>query len=187
MIKWLAFKYSSNFDWIVVVSPTAKFNGEYDWLPSKYHIYECDDKKLQWLLSVQARHPETRLLLIVDDGLGTVNFKTAVWLKLATTSRQYRISMFIATQFLHRIPNHLRMNSHYIVALKTTNDNEKKVLMNEYRIGLDKKQFEEMLEEATHDYGALLINNKSSSTDPKDVYTRIKAKPKEYEKCHMTY
>ncbi len=58
--------------------------------------------------------------LILDDCVGSVNFNSPLWDKLATTARQYNITIMITFQRFKKCPPVIRQNSEYIFVKRQT-------------------------------------------------------------------
>ena len=75
-------------DYLKVICPTA-YNGSYDYLP-KNHVSEVyNEQQLVSLLNeqieIKKKGQKRKMIIILDDCIGSVNFKSKIWEKLATT------------------------------------------------------------------------------------------------------
>jgi hypothetical protein len=58
-------------------------------------------------------------LLILDDCIGSANFRSPIWEKLATTCRHPDLSVIVVTQHIFRLPPTLRDNCDTVLILRT--------------------------------------------------------------------
>lgn len=118
LIRWLIIRgmKEGKWDWIVVFSPT-KHNGDFKFIEPQSAIHSEFGKfeeVVENLLNVQkdlsirlGRVPtsgEGRVLLVVDDALGSINWNKPIWTRLASTFRQYGVDCIISTQYIAKLP-----------------------------------------------------------------------------------
>ena len=118
------------------------------------------------------------ILLILDDCCSDTKFHASKSIKkLFSRGRHSFISIIITCQMLHHIPPLCRNNSDFLLVGQLNNQNID-LLCDEFRTGLEKKDFKKMYKRLTTNYSFLIINNNSvkDSDDLNSLYGAIKAK-----------
>ncbi len=103
----------------------------------------------------------SRILLILDDIIADRSFlNSPEALKIFCLLRHYLVSVIICTQSFNKIPRALRINSNSLAIFPST-QSEIEVLKDEITPpGLNRKQFQKLIEDATSGrYDFLYINN----------------------------
>ncbi len=124
------------FDYGVVISPTGIFNGDWDCIPEQYRHSEFSEDIINNLLNLQKYFisigQNKNAFLILDDCVGSVNFNSRIWDKLATTAHQYNLTIMITFQRFTKCPPVIRQNSEYVFVLKIIDDPSIQGLYNEF-------------------------------------------------------
>lgn len=119
------------FDCIVVISNTAGFTQDYEFLKEmgiKFFIFNSLDAevKIKTLMALQKKNRLSNtiknVLLIFDDIFGSIK-DSKCFKDLASTFRHYRISIIFSAQYISASATYLREISNYIIIFsqKTTN------------------------------------------------------------------
>ena len=103
LIKFLVYTYAKQFNYIYSICPT-KYDGDYDYLPDKFVLDIYNEEFIEKLIDIQQSNNKKRVLLILDDILGSINFDKPLWQKITTRYRHLNISIIIATQYCKKIP-----------------------------------------------------------------------------------
>ncbi len=130
------------WDHITILSPT-KHNGDFGFIEPQSVIHGDPGKGganyaavVEKLIEVQRyvslklghvpRRGEGRVLLVIDDALGSINWNAAVWMKLVSTYRQFGIDVICSTQAITRIPRNFYVTASmgYVFALDMITDVE---------------------------------------------------------------
>jgi len=120
---------------------------------------------------------QKKVLLIMDDCIADVAFKTSPSLKkIITRGRHISISLIFSTQYLNSISPLQRNNSDYIL-VGQMNNHSVEILEDEYRSGdISKADFVKLYHDNTKNFGFLVINNTSSKTDDiNEIYGVVRA------------
>ena len=167
-----------------MISPTA-FNGEWSSVVGEDNVLSVfDPEQVGHLMDRQGDLREDGVdnpgLLILDDCLGSANFGSDLFTRIASAGRHYRVSVWVACQHLFKLPPVIRTNSDYLFILGTQNDRVVKALWDEFGgLGFeDWKAFRAHAAAAVADYGSLVID----THDPKHPVRRVRApsKPAEF-------
>lgn len=105
---------------------------------------------------------KNRILFIFDDLVGSVLFsreKTNPFTILNSNMRHYNASILMVTQAYKEIPKTVRTNFSAMVLFEIPSNNEKKVIQEEYGMGLDKKQWERVYNYCTGEDHSFLFYN----------------------------
>jgi hypothetical protein len=155
------------FDWVLVFSAT-KFNNEWCDIVGEKNV--CDEFNPDWVMNlldkqgalVKKRKAKPGLILI-DDMIGTANFKSDVITKIAIASRHYKITCWISSQYYTKLPPVIRQNSDYVYILNNINETVSRKIHEEFPCATFKtwKDVYAYAEEATQNFGVMLINNSS--------------------------
>lgn len=139
--KTVAMQYTirtlNAFDFIVVLSNTAQFNRDYDFLKDMgldHRIYngsQCD-KVFKLIMRIQEFSTEKkRVCIICDDILGSLtNSKT--FLKLASTYRHFNISLFLTSQYVSAQSTIIRELANYVYIYESRTDSSRKAIYQSY-------------------------------------------------------
>ena len=162
------------YHYILVFSPTAgKYDDTYKALniPEENFIEDFDSKTLERLIESRKKLIEekgikwvsknSRVCLIFDDVIANRDFlQGAIALKLFSLLRHYLCSIYIMIQSYTKLPRALRLNCNATYIFPAS-QSEVEVLKDELcPAGLNKKEFEKVIEYATKDpYNFLAINN----------------------------
>lgn len=164
-IKYLLYclAKTKKVDYIKVICPTA-YSNTYDYLESSHVSEEYNEIDIYELIDTQIdfrRHNLTRsAVLVLDDCIGTANFRAHIWEKLATTCRHYNLTVIIVTQHIFRLAPTLRDNSDTVVILRTVDIDNLRGLYNtcgrwKWR---EFSEFETYVMENTKDFKCIIIN-----------------------------
>jgi hypothetical protein len=117
--------------------------------------------------------------LILDDCVGSVNFNSKLWDVLATTARQYNITIIVTFQRFKKCPPVIRQNSEYVFVLKMIDDPSLQVLHEELGSSFaDYKQFKAFIIRNTENYQCVMINNNTPNTAINNMFSILKAPQK---------
>ena len=185
LLKYLVQEQIQNFKKIFVICPT-NFNGFYnDWVDSNCIFEDYNEEWIEKLISKMSKINQGKnnddaynILLILDDCCSDTKFHASKSIKkLFSRGRHSFISIIITCQMLHHIPPLCRNNSDFLLIGQLNNQNID-LLCDEFRTGLEKKDFKIMYKRLTTDYSFLIINNNSvkDSDDLNSLYGAIKAK-----------
>lgn len=125
------------FDFIIVLSNTAMFNGDYDFLKKMgidHRIYngsQCD-KVFKTVMKIQEFAIEKkRVCIVCDDILGSLtNSKT--FLKISSTYRHFNISLFLTSQFVNSQNTIIRELANYCFIFESRTDSSRKAIYQSY-------------------------------------------------------
>lgn len=155
----------------------SKFNGEIiDKLIQKQRqkIIECDRRGID-----PASRPEMGMGLILDDcGYDKKIFKKENMRQIFMNGRHWKITCLITLQYMMDIPPELRANADYVFVLRNSIRKEQYKLW-EHFFGIFPhfKEFQQVLEKMTNDYGCLVLDQTSKSTNITDQVFYYKATP----------
>lgn len=95
------------FDFGIVFTNTS-FNQAYDFLPKKAIKSKYDPAIIKRVIEIQKANPNSNAFIIFDDCLGLTAFKTREFDSLMTEYRHLRLTIFICTQWINKIPPIIR-------------------------------------------------------------------------------
>jgi energy-coupling factor transporter ATP-binding protein EcfA2 len=156
---------AKKFRWVTVVSATA-FTQEWQAVVGERHVLpQFDPEWLDQLLRRQAALKEDGVdnpgLLILDDCLGTANFGSEIFTRIASAGRHYGVSVWASFQHYHKCPTVLRTNADLVFCLNVQNDRVARAIFEEYgppgfKVWQALKAF---AQKASKDFGALCLDN----------------------------
>ena len=134
-------KTAKEFDFIVVISNTAEFNGDYEFLKEVkgvgHRIYngsKCNEI-LEMLMNIQEKnHKEGkkfRLAIVLDDVMGSLN-TSDIFKRLTSTYRHFSITLMITTQFCNNSTTYIRELANYIYCFDQRTEQSKKAIYSSY-------------------------------------------------------
>ena len=114
------------FKWVLVITPTA-FNGEWSAIVGEDAVLQVfDPEQVETLMQRQAELREDGHdnpgLLILDDCLGSANFQSDLFTKIASAGRHYRITVWASFQQYHKCPTVIRTNADYLYIMGVQNE-----------------------------------------------------------------
>ena len=151
-----------------------------DYIPSKYHIKPSDceeflETKLFNTLSkyISKGYTSFNGFIIIDDCLGSINWNLPIWTKIFSTIRHYKLSIFVLTQYLHKVSPIVRTQAASYIFLKMLNWNELKAAYDCAFNYMTFDAFKDFVKFNTNNYNCIFVNNHSTSND--NIYKIIKA------------
>ena len=190
LLKYLVNEEKDKFHKIFVISPTEEINHYYtkNKITEPQYVYNhYNERFIERLMDKMRKENEnkspeemTKVLLVLDDCLGSVNFHNNDSLKkLYATSRHFGISLAVVLQYLHAITPLERNNTDFILC-STMNNNSLEILMDEFLSGdITRPQFKQFFRQATKDYGFCILNNNATKTNDLDSMYGCVRVPKE--------
>ena len=177
-MKWLAYNLRHKFDVAFGFCPTI-FAGNLDWIHPDRRFAAFDPDKVNRILQHQVEnyHNCGRVLLVFDDVLGESSVKLygRLLLKLATTCRHYRITIFITTQYLRKVPPALRENARFVFITAARGPDEMKMMSDEFCLEITREEFYRRLKADTTGHGVMVINMEGQGV--RQIYSRMQAPP----------
>lgn len=168
------------WDYIVVLGPTVKFSGDYDYLQvnenyEKGHVVVKYDKEEQYegiihSISNQQRHliDEERagrgtapdVLLIIEDCLHKeIVDQRGILAQLVTWSRKIKLSIVLTTQKIAGLDRTIRLNTKYFICFNCPNFTELERFLEEFLPPLYHKAFKKYVCEIFNEkYNFILID-----------------------------
>jgi GTPase SAR1 family protein len=157
------------YDKIIIISPTA-FTGQWDNIDTRYLWDELDEVRIYKIIDLQKtradRGEEHRLLLVLDDCVGSANFRSNLFRRLATSSRHYNMSIMLSSQHLKCVPPVLRTCCDYSFIFHNSNKNDIDAVYNELTCAFfdNVNIFKAYLQKNTQDYKCILVDNRETNT-----------------------
>jgi hypothetical protein len=150
------------FDYGVVICPTALNNNEYDFIPRGYLHTQYSEEIITALMDYQSRAiaqgTPKRAFLILDDCLGSVNFRKTVITKLVTTYRHHNITILMSTQYINKIPPEIRECATYAIVFRQFSAKSYSALYDAFFQSFeDRNQCKEYIDANTEDYRFILV------------------------------
>lgn len=142
--------YRGKFDAIYVVSPTVYIDHTWDRvtreLPEENVRSSFDPEWLDKL--VETNPPGRKILIVVDDCVNEGGFKNNIGrdslTRIATKGRHYGASVIVSTQNVTGTSTSFRKNVDVLIAFKTTNMAELKLLHNDFFGFMSSAQFRQV-------------------------------------------
>lgn len=125
------------------------------------------------------KHPEINAGLLLDDcGFDSRIKKDSNIRMLFMNGRHWKICFMLSLQYVIGIPPDLRSNIDYVFCLKENNkSNQKKLYDNFFGCFETEKDFRRTFEHYTENYGCLVLDNTSRSSNIRDCVFHYKANP----------
>jgi hypothetical protein len=181
LLQWIISEHirAGQFDYGVVISATARSNGEWNVVPSRFIYAEYQPEIIQRVRATQQQNPESRAFIVLDDCIGTLRVDDTIK-SLFTNARHDRITVFCAVQYLKSVPPVLRQNAEYVFIFRQTNQDTIDEIWTEWGdLYGTRDEWRALFRNWIKNYTALVINTRSQSNDPNDTYRLIKA-PQKY-------
>lgn len=187
LIKDLLSRIHKYYDSIYLISPTAKFQKMYNFIP-KSNISEVFDEEflnIIWNKSSNKKLSDQsckldKILIILDDIIHDPLFKKSTAMKqFATGSRHLNISMWILTQNFTSIPPIIRNNIRISIAFDLDGKKEKEKFVSSYLSSKNQRVGILLFERITKvKYQACIVEVYKSGEDVENKVKRYIANPK---------
>ena len=163
-------------DVFVYAGSNSVYNDYVNKLPPSRLFMGWDDDRLKKLVKhandmternrKSGKHGQYNIALVLDDlAFQKDIFKSKVHLECWLNSRHFFISIFLCIQFVTSVPPVIRAQADIVVALKESiKANQKR--LHEFFFGVFSTfvDFQKVLNKATDNYGALVVNNRANSS-----------------------
>ena len=165
------------FKWVLVICPTA-FTGDWGAIVGPENVLPVfNPDQVETLMERQAELREDGIdnpgLLVLDDCLGSADFQSSLFTKMASAGRHYRITVWASFQHYHKCPTVIRTNADYLYIMGVQNERVLISLWDGYG-GLsfnDVKALKEYALRATENFGSLCIDNTAAGSKGSPVRT----------------
>jgi hypothetical protein len=153
---------SKRYNMMMIMCPTS-FNGHYQQY-TKNIVPGFNEKVIDNVIKKQREMLEAgkhrHVLIVLDDCVGHSQFKTPQFELLASQGRHFKISVWISTQHLKKMPPIVRNNADYLYMLGKQTVPVLKTFYEEFGADFgDFENFAEAVREASKNYGVFCINN----------------------------
>ena len=136
--KWILYTLAraQRFKWVLVICPTS-FTGDWASIVGPENVLPVfDAAQVETLMERQAELREDGIdnpgCLILDDCLGSADFQSSLFTKIASAGRHYRITVWASFQHYHKCPTVIRTNADYLYIMGVQNERVLKSLYDEY-------------------------------------------------------
>jgi len=124
---------------------------------------------------------DNSLWLILDDLSGDKTVMSDKSLKeLFSMGRHGEISTVVMCQYLMDLPKALRTNVDYIILLADKSPSNRKALKEQFVSCVSQSTFGRIMDSCTQNKGALVINNRTDSNSPQDVFSHLRIPDREF-------
>ena len=151
-------------DFVFVMSGSA-FNQYYQSFLPDNQVKNYSDDVLERLLNLCAKKKENgqrfRVLLVLDDCIGSARWKSPIVMRMISNHRHYNITITIASQYPKAVPPNIRSNANLGFVFYARTKPELEALFESYGVGFmdNSKQFADLLK-TLKDYECLVINSR---------------------------
>lgn len=127
--------------------------------------------------------------LVLDDGIANTDWtKDDAMNDFIANGRHIDMLLIIVSQSLKKLSTLMRTNADYTFLMTCNNFGERKNIREELMGGLAKNKFDRTFDKYTNNYGCIVIDNNTKSTEMSDLYFTYKSNPNLWPKlCHPVY
>ena len=174
LIKNLFDKFS--YDFMVLFSDTAKFNGDYDFIKSEF-IFTTDEieEKLDKILKIQEKNVKAKKningLILLDDV--KLHAKSKKLMDLSSMGRHYKLTCILSTQFPKQIVGTIIRNNLDYLIYSDCGEISLKAIYESIHIPYNFKEFKEFTQANNHSYQFIMYDGRTQ--DRKERLKLIKA------------
>ena len=166
----------------IVISQTEKVNGFYEEFIPNTFIYSKYDPYILWKLF---KYQEDRMrlkesgkikeveyvLLILDDLISDPRLRNdEMLIKAFVEGRHFRIVVLMTTQYPKAINPRVRGNIDFAVLFRNISAKQREALWEDYGGCVEKKTFEKLMDDATDEFGCMVVDNRTNSKRPEEVF-----------------
>lgn len=190
--KWLTWWMYAFYDFVLVLSPTAGLNGNYDYVhPNLVHKEYYDgffDDILKFMaeqseIAEEEKRDPPSMLLDLDDIIGLIPFNSPAWKQFIIKYRHYKITLKILAQYLNtEVPTLTRncITDYFVFPHQLSEQNMRGLWKTMGTEGWD--DWEDFMNEAMrklkpHEF--LYFQRRDKDLKRKERYQIMKAPPKE--------
>lgn len=167
---------------VIVISQTEKVNGFYtEFCPSTFIYNKYNPFILQRLFEFQedqmrqkeaGKIPEVPyVLLILDDLISDPRLRNdEMLIKAFVEGRHFKLVVLMTTQYPKAINPRVRGNIDFAVIFRNISSQQRKALWEDYGGSVEFRRFERVMDEATDGYGCLVVDNRTNSKNPQEVF-----------------
>lgn len=186
--KWLLYIMYKNhtFDQLILVCPTAEKN--WPFVGKRHVVPTMTDDMVRRLLMSQDKKGEKmpRVLLVLDDIVGTTNLISPAYKSLFSTYRHRNITIILLSQKMKLIAGDLRDSIDYPILFQLNNPDAYENSFHAFAIGLSRSEkhlWREIVDANTGQYNAVVIDRNNTSPNFEDKYMIMRA-PAEFDDKH---
>lgn len=138
-IKHLIKNMKKKFTYGIIFSPTAIFNGSYNFIKSDFIHAEVKPNIINNMLEIQQKYKK-RAYIIFDDCMCEKGMASDLLKQLISRYRHYNLSIIITTQDFRQIVPTIRKNTTFCVIFKLYSDDDCKSIKQQYMPELSNKE-----------------------------------------------
>lgn len=178
--RWLLYLLTDEIDILYVICPTLKPKELEEITKPEHIIREYKESIIKDIVDGQVALRDSgkemkQIVILLDDAILEFKKNDETITKLYLKGRHYNITPIIITQKFRLLATGIRDNMDYCFCTRIVNELEKETVYKEYNDGRSKKEFYKTLEDATMNYGVLVIDN---TTGDRDIFFKDKAPKK---------
>ena len=164
LVKTLFDKYE--YDFIVLFSDTAKFNGDYDFIKNEF-IFTTDqiEEKLDKILKIQEKNVKGKKnvngLILLDDV--KLHSKSKKLMDLSSMGRHFKLTCILSTQFPKQIVGTIIRNNLDYLIYSDCGDISLKAIYESIHIPFNFKEFKEFTQENNHSYQFIMYDGRTQN------------------------
>ncbi len=192
-LRDLLYKNKDKFPAIVVICPSEKSNKFYQYIIPDLFIYdEFDESTLDAIRNIYERQTrllaglpswmndeyDTTVLIIMDDCMtADKSVRNSVLVKdLYKLGRHFKFGLWVVVQYLNDLPPDLRINLDYTIILGSAGKSMQYKFYDFLGGFDDKHQFAQVMKEYTNNFGCLVKDGKTGSTEVIKTFFWYKAR-----------
>lgn len=183
LLKDLIYNTRHNTDFAVAMTGTMSTAKDFkEFMPHKLvyrtgYNYEAADRFLACMQAIVDADKSRKITWILDDCMfDTKVMKTATQRNVHLNGRHYNNNLFNTTQYCMIIPNAIRSNIDYVVALKETiKDNRLRLYKYFFGTFPNFRAFEKTFDQCTKNFGAMVLDRTQSSGKQADLVKSYRA------------
>ena len=165
LLKYILSSEKHKFDKIYCISATENVNGFYSSIIDKENIFNefseiWLEKLIKKLTDYKTKNNKAYNICLIFDDLGSdKEFQNSKSLaKISCRGRHIGLSFCLLIQYVNQIPPVIKVNLNYIICGQS-NAQSTELLLDNWLFGeISRKEFIDMYNNATRDYGFLIIN-----------------------------
>lgn len=164
-IEYLFSKIGDEFDGIFVISPTAKLNNEYKWIPDLYLRTFYDEQFVENIIrhqvsTIKSGNNPPNVCLILDDIIGNIDtHHNELFQILATKGRHYKITLIIIVQHMKSVLSPVIRDNLDLVFLSKNGYQNLDCLYQMISTNMQRTEFFNFIHDNTKDYSILIYDN----------------------------
>jgi len=169
LVKLIVKHNAKSWHRIYAMCGTLNVQDDYDWVKPEYKCFKPNEDFIKNIITYQENNLEIHSLLILDDVIGHLKFRTDIFNIIASSGRKYRLTVILCLQDFKNPSPIMRDN---LATLYTTGlkEHSLKATYDLTKGFSSLKEFKDFIDSNTGDYQVVKFNLTGFSQNPIQIF-----------------